>query len=336
MAWTKAGLEQLDVSSWKHFSEDDSSSLYLKKFPFPGESFTEEHFNAWKEHVDSSAEMANLTDQGFIMSCSNKENDDGMASRALPEMFEGYSSVPTLFSDPIIIKQTPIDFRMQFAADIGSTEIGESAARGRLVNPAGRRLREHFYRFPDQCDATPIALEVFLRLMIYDQIEAFFHKDDKKIGLFQDLFQDVERREMNDEELSVARWYGQRYAEGYVHKIRNGWVYPLGDKQNIDRMMIAVGLDPADDSMDPSTPTGLGNVVGKRVTEWLAANDGLQKDNDFVDIEGLERIAEKHPDMGLTWNKWKPAFAGSSRFQGIRDGIVTQQVSRLCMILRHS
>ena len=235
------------------------------------------------------------------MSC---DKDDGeKATRALAAMFEGYSAVPTLFSDPIIIEQTPIDFRMQFAADIGSTAIGESAAKGRLVNPAGRRLREHCYRFPDQCDATPIALEVFLRLMIYDQIEAFFHKDDAKIGLFHDLFQDVDRREMNDEELSVARWYGERYAEGYVHKLRNGWVYPLGDKQNIDRYMIAVGLDPADNDMDPFTPVGLGNIVGKRVTEWLAANDGLQKDNEFVDIEGLERIASKHPDMGVVWNK---------------------------------
>ena len=44
--------------------------------------------------------------------------------------------------------------------------IEETAAGGRLVSPAGRRLREHFYRFPDQCDATPIALEVFLRLMM--------------------------------------------------------------------------------------------------------------------------------------------------------------------------
>ncbi len=326
MTWTKIGLEHLDISSWKHFSGDDSSSLYLKKFPFPEETFTEEHFNAWKEHIDPSADIATLTDQGFIMSCSKDTNGD-MATRALAETFEGYSPVPTLFSDPIIIEQTPIDFRMQFAADIGSTEIGESAAEGRLVNPAGRRLREHFYRFPDQCDATPIALEVFLRLMIYDQIEVFFHNDDNKIGLFQDLFEDVDRRDMNNEELSVARWYGQRYAEGYVHQIRNGWVYPLGEKQNIDRYMIAVGLDPEDDNMDPSTPIGLGNVVGQRVTEWIAANDGLQKNNDFVDIEGLDRIAERHPDMGVAWNKWKPSFAGSNRFQGIRNGIVTQQAS---------
>lgn len=323
--WTKSGLEQIDVKSWRHFSAGEDSSLYLKKFPFPGENFSRNNLDAWKTHVDSS--VVNLRDlyrQGFVKYCRKDDRDE--ATRALAEVFESYSAVPTLFSDPIIIHQTPIDFRMQFAADIGSTAIGESAAKGRLVNPAGRRLREHFYRFPDQCDATPIALEVFLRLMIYDQIEAFFH-NDTKIGLFHDLFEDVDRREMNDEELSVARWYGERYAEGYVHKIRNGWVYPLGDKQNIDRYMIAVGLDPADDSMDPTSPVGLGNVVGKRVTEWLAANDGLQKDDNFVDIEGLERIATKHPDMGVAWNKWKPSFSGSSRFQGIRDGIVTQQVS---------
>lgn len=121
----------------------------------------------------------------------------------------------------------------------------------------------------------------------------------------------------------MARWYGERYAEGYVHQIRNGWVYPLGDVQNIDAYMLAVGLDPKDPTMDPATPAGLGNLVGKKSTEWLAANDMLQKDQDFVDIEGLERIAARHPSPA--WNQWKPSYAGSRRFQGIRNGIVTQQ-----------
>ena len=42
-------------------------------------------------------------------------------------------------------------------------------------------------------------------------------------------------------------------------------------------------------------------------------NDGLMRDNDFVDIEGLERIAEYHADQA--WYQWKPTLAGSSRFQ---------------------
>lgn len=155
----------------------------------------------------------------------------------------------------------------------------------------------------------------------YDQIEAFFH--ETKIGLWHDLFPQVERREYNAEELSVARWYGERYAESYVHKITNGWVYPLGSMQNIDTYMLAVGLDPFDPTMDPNTPAGLGNLVGKMATEWLAANDGLQKDKDFVDVQGLERIASFHSSQ--SWNNWKPSYAGSNRFQGIRNGIVTQQ-----------
>ena len=154
----------------------------------------------------------------------------------------------------------------------------------------------------------------------YDQIEAFFH--ETKIGLWHDLFPEVQRRVYDPEELSVARWYGERFAEGYVHKITNHWVYPLS-RQNIDAYMLAVGLDPTDDTEDPSTPTGLGNLIGRKVTEWVAANDGLMKDADFVDEAGLERIAERHPTP--EWNNWKPTYAGSNRFQGIRNGIVTQQ-----------
>jgi len=199
--------------------------------------------------------------------------------------------------------------------------IGEKASKGRLVNPAGRRLREHYYRFPDQCDATPITQEVFIRLMIYDQIEAFFTKT--KIGVWQDLFPEVQRRPYNSEEISVAGWYGERFAESHVHQITNGWVYPLGSMQNIDTYMYANGLDPNDASEDPNTPAGLGNLIGRLATEWLSQNDGLMKDMDFVDIEGLQRIADYHPNQ--EWHHWKPSLSGSSRFQGLRNGIVTQQ-----------
>merc|ERR1740139_1803602 len=44
---------------------------------------------------------------------------------------------------------------------------------------------------------------------------------------------------------------------------------------------------------------------------------------DFVDIEGLQRIADYHPNQ--EWHHWKPSLSGSSRFQGLRNGIVTQQ-----------
>ena len=156
-----------------------------------------------------------------------------------------------------------------------------------------------------------------------DQIEAFFNS--QPIGLWHDLFPDneVKHRPFDAEELSVARWYGERYAESYLHKITNGWVYPLGKVQNIDTYMIAVGLDPYNPTEDPNTPAGLGNLVGRRVTEWMNDNDGLKRGMDFVDVDGLQRIANRHPEQA--WHQWKPSLAGSKRFQGMRNGIVTQQ-----------
>ncbi len=311
--WTKLGLEQIPFDSWRDFSGNaTASSLFIKDLPFPGEDFTASHLDAWNANVEDDANIEDLLEAGYVL--------HGFEHQEAVAVFEDYSKIPSTYADPIFMEESLIDYRLQFAADIGSTMIGDTAAKGRLVSPAGRRLREHFYRFPDQCDATPIALEVFLRLMIYDQIEAFF--DDSKIGLWHDLFSEVERRPYDSEELSVARWYGERYAEGYVHKITNGWVYPLS-KQNIDTYMLAVGLDPYDMTEDPSLPAGLGNLIGRKVTEWLAANDGLMKDKDFVDEAGLERIADYHPSP--QWNNWKPSLAGSNRFQGIRNGIVTQQ-----------
>ena len=158
--WTKLGLEQIPWNNWRLFTEDPTSpSLYIKGFPFPGEQLTDENFMAWKSTVNSNDSLESMLAHGFIVT-----EEDKMEAM---KVYEDYSSVPTLYSDPIVLEESFIDYRLQHSADIGgSYMIGESASRGRLVNPAGRRLREHYYRFPDQCDATPIALEVFLRLMM--------------------------------------------------------------------------------------------------------------------------------------------------------------------------
>jgi len=124
--------------------------------------------------------------------------------------------------------------------------------------------------------------------------------------------------------MSIARWYASRYAEGYMHSLENGgWVYPFAE-QNIDTQMRAVGLDPTDASMDVNSAVGLGNVVGRRATEWLMDNDRLQKSMDWVDEEGLQAIDDYHMN-NLTWSSWSPSLAGAARFQGIRPGIVTRQ-----------
>ena len=157
--WTKAGLEAIPFEDWKLFSGDHPSSLYVKNFPFPGDNFTVQHLEAFQQSTGDATSKSNLLEKRLIQDRNNflLEAADNQ---------EPITKVPSVFSDPIVIKESIIDYRLQFATDIGSNAIGESAAKGRLVNPAGRRLREHFYRFPDQCDATPIALEVFLRLMM--------------------------------------------------------------------------------------------------------------------------------------------------------------------------
>ena len=84
-----------------------------------------------------------------------------------------------------------------------------------------------------------------------------------------------------------------------------------------------MGLNPYDTNMDPTTSIGLGNIVGYRATKWMRENDMLHVDEDFVDIDMLQKIQDQHHTP--TWHQWKPEFTGSGRFQGIRPGIVTMQ-----------
>ena len=304
--WTKSGLEHIPLSKWAMFSKDEAHNPYVAELPFPGDVFTSEHLSAWNSMTGMKSQFTDLLGSDIVSSDSVKV--------AVP-------SVPTLFNGPVVLEESAIDYRIAYSADLkNSTELYKSFRKGRLNTPSGRRLREHYYRFPDQCDATPIALEVFLRLLITDQIEAFFHP--KRVGLWHDLFPEVQRRPYDFDEHTLARWYGSRYAESYMHMTTNGWVYPL-KRQAIDTFMIAVGLNPDDMNMDPSTPIGLGNLVGKRVSDWLRDNDGLMKSMDYVDVDGLQRIEDFHPEK--KWWQWQPTLAGSGRWQGLRFGIVTQQ-----------
>ena len=156
--WTKLGLEQIPFENWRDFSGEPDSTYFIKKLPFPGEDFTDTHLDTWRAHISEGARIENLLKEGFIL--------PGEEHEKAKEVFNDYMKIPSTYANPIVIEESLIDYRLQFATDIGSTMIEDTAAKGRLVSPAGRRLREHFYRFPDQCDATPIALEVFLRLMM--------------------------------------------------------------------------------------------------------------------------------------------------------------------------
>ncbi len=108
--WTKLGLEKIPWSDWEYFTEGGmnstsaSSSLYIKNFPFPGDSFTQDHYDAWIYSVDPTVEsLEDLVGAGYLMKLEDK--DEAM------KVYTQYSSVPTLFSDPMIISETPIDYR---------------------------------------------------------------------------------------------------------------------------------------------------------------------------------------------------------------------------------
>ena len=49
LVWTKLGLEQIPFDKWRDFSDDDVASLYIKNFPFPGDHFTLQHYESWKQ-----------------------------------------------------------------------------------------------------------------------------------------------------------------------------------------------------------------------------------------------------------------------------------------------
>ena len=106
----------------------------MKDFPFPGDSFTNKHFQALQKINGNKAErvgdaIKKLLDQRYIQTEEHYRQDHPNENN---EPWKGIATVPVVYPEPIVLEQSLIDYRLQFAADIGSRDIAASASRGRF------------------------------------------------------------------------------------------------------------------------------------------------------------------------------------------------------------
>ena len=135
--WTKKGLESLSHDEWPIFSSG-KSTYYVTDFPFPGDEFTKDQLaklQSISKVGNTVSAMQDLLDSKRIQLA----DEYAMENPGMP--WDGIETVPVVYSKPIILDQSMIDYRLQYAADIGSRDLETRAKMGRLVNPAGRRLR---------------------------------------------------------------------------------------------------------------------------------------------------------------------------------------------------
>ena len=85
-------------------------------------------------------------------------------------------------------------------------------------------------------------------------------------------------------------------------------LYPAEAKRFNDLLM-SLGYDPADTSIDTSTPSGIGNVAAQRVLE-ARRGDGSNQENNYADTTNYEPV--NTPDLLSDPNRWQPLRVGSN------------------------
>ncbi|MEX0363520.1 MAG: DUF6851 domain-containing protein, partial [Allomuricauda sp.] len=104
----------------------------------------------------------------------------------------------------------------------------------------------------------PTITSRYLGLIFVAVFDAWSRYDEKAIPVY---LQDVDRRPTNEQSLK-----NKEIAISYAaFRAMNEYYY--SDKKLFEDFMIELGLDPNNESLDPNTPEGIGNLAAKAVIE---------------------------------------------------------------------
>lgn len=150
----------------------------------------------------------------------------------------------------------------------------------------------------------PTITSRYLGLIFVSIFDAWTRYDEKAIPVY---LENVERRPeseftLKNKEIAIS------YA---AYRTLNEYYY--SDSTMFRNFMVELGLDPDNDSMDPNTPEGIGNLAGKAVIE-ARRNDGS---NQYGNVEGsngqpyfdyTNYKPVNTPDKNVDINRWQPKY----------------------------
>lgn len=156
----------------------------------------------------------------------------------------------------------------------------------------------------DKFKPRPTITSRYIGLIFVSIFDAWSRYDDKAEPVY---LSDVERRPA-DERILENKEIAISYA---AYRALNEYYY--SDKTLFADYMKELGLDPDDESMDPSTPVGIGNLAAKAVIEARKGDGANQygeepgsKGKPYFDYTGYQPV--NSPDENVDINKWQPKY----------------------------
>ncbi len=150
----------------------------------------------------------------------------------------------------------------------------------------------------------PTITSRFLALIFVSTFDAWSRYDSHAIPVY---LKEVERRPESEQTLS-----NKEIAISYA-AYRSMSEYYYSDKELFKNFMLELGLDPNNESLDPSTPEGIGNLAAKAVIEARRGDGANQyaeeqgsQGTPYFDYTGYEPI--NPVDINNDPNRWQPKY----------------------------
>lgn len=180
----------------------------------------------------------------------------------------------------------------------------------------------------DRFKPRPTITSRYLGLIFISIFDAWSRYDEKAIPVY---LENIERRPLDEQTLS-----NKEIAISYA-AFRALSEYYYTDKQHFADFMNELGLNPNNQSLDPSTPEGIGNLAAKAVIEARKGDGANQYGEEkgsngqayfnYVDYEPINS-ADKNVDP----NRWQPKYFSDGKGGTFAPGCLTPYWDRVAPV----
>jgi hypothetical protein len=183
---------------------------------------------------------------------------------------------------------------------------------GKMALTATARDTERF-------NPRPTITSRYLGLIFVSVFDAWSRYDDKAIPVY---LEGVERRPSNEHNLK-----NKEIAVSYAaYRAMNEYYY--SDRELFTKFMRELGLDPLNESLDPNTPEGIGNLAAKAVIEARKGDGANQYGEEegsngepYFNYVGYEPV--NSADTNIDPNRWQPKYFSDGKGGTYAPGCLT-------------
>jgi len=165
----------------------------------------------------------------------------------------------------------------------------------------------------------PTITSRFLGLIFVSVFDAWSRYDKKAIPVYLNgtARRPIDEHNLKNKEIAIS------YA---AFRAMNEYYYE--DREMFENFMIELGLDPSNETLDPSTPEGIGNLAAKAVIEARKGDGSNQygeettaNDISYFDYTNYEPI--NSVDENVNPNRWQPKYFSDNKGGSFAPGCLT-------------